>query len=67
MQTRVVTKTIPDNVPALSDAAIVEIAEILNLLGEASRLRILLACLSGVSVRSAPPVRRGAHEEDCRP
>ena len=47
MQTRVVTKTIPDNVPALSDAAIVEIAEILNLLGEASRLRILLACLSG--------------------
>jgi DNA-binding transcriptional ArsR family regulator len=47
MPTRVVTKTIPDSVPVLNDAEIVEVAGILNLLGEASRLRILLACLSG--------------------
>jgi ArsR family transcriptional regulator, lead/cadmium/zinc/bismuth-responsive transcriptional repressor len=46
MQIRVVTKSIPDKIPALGDEQLVEAAEILRLLGEPSRLRILLACLT---------------------
>jgi DNA-binding transcriptional ArsR family regulator len=48
MQTHVVTKTkiIPEIVPALKDEQIAEVAEIMRLLGEASRLRVLLACLA---------------------
>lgn len=45
MPKRVVTKVIPNRIPPLKDAQIVELAEILRLLSEASRLRILLACI----------------------
>ncbi|GAB4241552.1 MAG: hypothetical protein Kow0032_29560 [Methyloligellaceae bacterium] len=45
MRTHVVTKEIPRDVPALAPEQIAEIAEILRLMGEPSRLRILLACL----------------------
>jgi DNA-binding transcriptional ArsR family regulator len=47
MQTRVVTKALPETIPALKEEQIAEVAEILRLLGEASRLRVLLACLAG--------------------
>ncbi|TXH38869.1 MAG: ArsR family transcriptional regulator [Rhodospirillaceae bacterium] len=39
-------KPIPEAIPKLNDDQIAEVAEILRLLGEASRLRILLACLA---------------------
>jgi DNA-binding transcriptional ArsR family regulator len=39
-------KPIPEEIPKLNDEQVAEVAEILRLLGEPSRLRILLACLS---------------------
>jgi DNA-binding transcriptional ArsR family regulator len=38
-------KPTPDTIPTLADEQIAEAAEILRLMGEPSRLRILLACL----------------------
>jgi DNA-binding transcriptional ArsR family regulator len=38
-------KTVPDAIPSLSEDEIAAAAEILRLMGEPSRLRILLACL----------------------
>ena len=45
MPKRVVTKVVPSRVPPLKDAQVAELADVLRLLGEASRLRILLACI----------------------
>lgn len=42
----VVTKAIPEEIPGLIDEQLTEAAEILRMLGEPSRLRILLACLT---------------------
>ena len=42
----VVMKQVLESVPDLGDAQIIEAAEILRLMGEPTRLRILLACLS---------------------
>jgi len=53
MRTRIVTKAIPDEIPPLRDEQLVELAEILRLLGEPSRLRIVLACLACLA-RPAP-------------
>ena len=39
-------KPVLDAIPPLADEQVAEIAEILRLMGEASRLRILLACLT---------------------
>lgn len=39
-------KLVPEQLPSLSPEQIAEIADILRLLGEPSRLRILLACLA---------------------
>ena len=39
-------KPMPEVIPKLNDEQVAEVAEILRLLGEASRLRILLACLT---------------------
>lgn len=39
-------KSVLDDLPALSPAQIMEMANLLRLLGEPSRLRILLACLA---------------------
>lgn len=38
-------KTVPDSIPPLGEEEIAAAAEILRLMGEPSRLRILLACL----------------------
>lgn len=46
MTMRVVTKAIPEEIPGLIDEQLTEAAEILRMLGEPSRLRILLACLT---------------------
>ena len=59
MRTRVVTKTLPATVPALNDEQVVEIAEILRMLGEPSRLRILLACLAEPASVGEIAVRAG--------
>lgn len=45
MHTHVATKEIPCEIPALAPEQVAEVAEILRLMGEPSRLRILLACL----------------------
>lgn len=45
MQTHVVIKTLAD-VPALDDEQLVEVADVLRLMGDPTRLRILLACLA---------------------
>lgn len=45
MRKRVVQKVIPTKIPQLKDAQVAELADVLRLLGEASRLRILLACI----------------------
>lgn len=39
-------KLIPEELPPLSQEQVAEVADILRLLGEPSRLRILLACLA---------------------
>lgn len=39
-------KLLPEELPPLRPEQVVEVAEILRLLGEPSRLRILLACLA---------------------
>ena len=39
-------KLLPEELPSLRPEQVVEVAEILRLLGEPSRLRILLACLA---------------------
>jgi DNA-binding transcriptional ArsR family regulator len=41
-----VTKVFPAEIPGLTDEQLAEAAEILRMLGEPSRLRILLACLA---------------------
>ena len=46
MNQHVVTKVIPAVLGPLSDEQIIELAELLRLLSEPARLRILLACLS---------------------
>lgn len=46
MNERVVTKTIPSVLSPLTDEQMVELAELLRLLSEPTRLRVLLACLS---------------------
>jgi ArsR family transcriptional regulator, lead/cadmium/zinc/bismuth-responsive transcriptional repressor len=46
MNQRVVTKVIPSALGPLSDEQISELAELLRLLGEPTRLRVLFACLS---------------------
>jgi ArsR family transcriptional regulator, lead/cadmium/zinc/bismuth-responsive transcriptional repressor len=45
MQTHVVIKTLAE-VPALDDDQLVEVADVLRLMGEPTRLRILLTCLA---------------------
>ena len=46
MNQRVVTKTIPSVLSPLTDEQVVELAELLRLLSEPTRLRVLLACVS---------------------
>ena len=46
MQTRVVMRLVPEELPSLDLEQIAEVADILRLLGEPLRLRILLACLA---------------------
>ena len=46
MQTLVVMRLVPEDLPPLRPEQIAEVAEILRLLGEPTRLRILLACLA---------------------
>lgn len=46
MRAHVSTKTPPAGIPELDDEQIAELAELLRLLGEPTRLRVLLACLS---------------------
>jgi DNA-binding transcriptional ArsR family regulator len=46
MRAHVATNTLPLPLPELEDQQIVELAELLRLLGEPTRLRILLACLA---------------------
>jgi ArsR family transcriptional regulator, lead/cadmium/zinc/bismuth-responsive transcriptional repressor len=46
MKAHVVTKTLPSDLGPLTDAQVAEIAELLRLLGEPTRLRVLLACLA---------------------
>ena len=46
MKAHVVTKTLPSDLGPLKDAQVAEIAEFLRLLGEPTRLRVLLACLA---------------------
>lgn len=46
MRTHIATMSLPPPLPALEGAQIAELAELLRLLGEPTRLRILLACLT---------------------
>ena len=46
MKTRIATKVAAPQIPKLSAEELAEMAEILRLLGEPSRLRILLTCLA---------------------
>ena len=46
MRAHVATKPLPPSLPELGDREIAELAELLRLLGEPTRLRILLACLA---------------------
>jgi ArsR family transcriptional regulator len=46
MNQRVVTKVIPSALSPLTDEQVVELADLLRLLSEPTRLRVLLACLS---------------------
>ena len=46
MNQRVVTKTIPSVLSPLTDEQVVELAELLRLLSEPTRLRVLLTCVS---------------------
>ncbi len=46
MRAHVATKPLPAPLPELEDQQIAELAELLRLLGEPTRLRILLACLA---------------------
>ena len=46
MKTRVVTKIVAVAIPELNGEQVAEVSEVLRLLGEPSRLRILLACLA---------------------
>jgi ArsR family transcriptional regulator, lead/cadmium/zinc/bismuth-responsive transcriptional repressor len=45
MSQRLITKTIPSSLSPLSDAQVIELADLLRLLAEPTRLRVLLACL----------------------
>ena len=46
MNQRVITKIVPSVLNPLGDEQVVELAELLRLLAEPTRLRVLLACLS---------------------
>lgn len=46
MRRNVVAKLSPDWLPDLGDEQVVELAELLRLLGEPTRLRVLLACMA---------------------
>ena len=46
MNQRVITKAIPPVLAPLTEEQVVELAELLRLLGEPTRLRVLFACLS---------------------
>jgi DNA-binding transcriptional ArsR family regulator len=46
MRAHIATKPSPSPLPELEDQQIAELAELLRLLGEPTRLRILLACLA---------------------
>lgn len=46
MRTHIATMLLPPPLPTLEGAQIAELAELLRLLGEPTRLRILLACLT---------------------
>jgi ArsR family transcriptional regulator, lead/cadmium/zinc/bismuth-responsive transcriptional repressor len=46
MRAHIATKPLPPPLPELEDKEIAELAELLRLLGEPTRLRILLACLA---------------------
>lgn len=39
-------KEITETIPTLNDAQLIEVAEILRLMGDPTRLRVLLACLA---------------------
>ena len=43
----IVTKTVPTVLPRLADEQVIALAELLRLLGEPARLRVLLACVAG--------------------
>lgn len=61
MRAHVATKLSPSWLPDLKDEQIVELAELLRLLGEPTRLRVLMACLAEpvsvgeLAVRTAIP------------
>jgi DNA-binding transcriptional ArsR family regulator len=46
MRAHIATKPLPSPLPELEDQQIAELSELLRLLGEPTRLRILLACLA---------------------
>lgn len=46
MKTHVVVKILPNAIPELDDDQVIEIADVLRLMGDPTRLRILLACLA---------------------
>ena len=46
MNPHVVTKVLPSTLAPLSDAEVIELADLLRLLSQPTRLRILLACLA---------------------
>ncbi|PWB84319.1 MAG: transcriptional regulator [Methylocystaceae bacterium] len=46
MKAHVITKTLPNDLGPLTDAQVTEFAELFRLLGEPTRLRVLLACLA---------------------
>ncbi|MCA9178287.1 MAG: hypothetical protein KDB14_27680 [Planctomycetales bacterium] len=46
MRANIAAKLSPDWLPELNEEQVVELAELLRLLGEPTRLRVLLACLA---------------------
>lgn len=46
MRAHIATKPLPPPLPELEDQQIAELAELLRMLGEPTRLRVLLACLA---------------------
>lgn len=67
MNRRVITKAIPSVLGPVTDEQVAELAELLRLLAEPTRLRVLLACLSQpasvgeIAMRAALPRGLASH------